>query len=80
MPRSHKKRRQRAPGRRTRQAAARFSIRNWPHGPPPAIGTVRTWLRQLEDEGRVERAGVRHTGKPGRPPVLWKIAGKDDAR
>jgi len=77
MPRNHKKRRQRAPGH---QARPRFSIRNWPDGPPPAVGTVRTWLRNAEAEGAVERAGVQRTGKPGRPPVLWGLTDAGRAR
>jgi DNA-binding PadR family transcriptional regulator len=73
MPRNRKKRRQRAPAHQARHVRPRFSIRNWPAGPPPALGTVRTWLRQAEDAGMVERKGVGHTGKPGRPPVLWGL-------
>jgi hypothetical protein len=82
MPRNHKKRPRKPWLKYTRAnpdgsvtfglgMRGNFNIRNWPGGPPPALGTVRTWLRKLEDNGHVERAGVRRTGKPGRPPVLW---------
>jgi len=72
MARNHK----RHPSRKRRsgqQARPRFSIRNWPDGPPPALGTVRTWLKQAEAEGLVERKGVERTGKPGRPAHLWGL-------
>ena len=75
VPRNHKKRRQRTARR------PRFSIRNWPGGPPPALGTVRRWLRQSEAAGVAERKGVLHTGKPGRPPGLWGLPeGRGDHR
>lgn len=77
MPRSHKKRRRRAPGHQGRQ---RFSIRNWPDGPPPAEGTVCAWLRNAEAEGMVERTGAEHTGKPGRPSVLWGLTAEGKQR
>jgi hypothetical protein len=78
MARNHKRHRKRAPGHKVRQPQPRFSIRNWPHGPPPALGTVRSWMRQAEDAGLAERKGVERTGKPGRPAVLWGLteAGK----
>jgi hypothetical protein len=47
------------------------TLPRYPHK-APALGTVRGWLRQLEATGDVERAGVEHTGKPGRPAILWR--------
>ena len=55
---------------------ARFSIRDYPDTPPPALGTVRTWLRNAEAEGLVERAGVERAGKRGRPAQLWGATAK----
>lgn len=46
------------------------TLPRYPHK-DPALSTVRGWLRRLETEGLVERRGVEHTGKPGRPAVLW---------
>ena len=54
----------------------------WKDG-APAVGTVRTWLRNAEDEGVVRRAGTERTGRPGRPAHLWEItpaAAAADAR
>ena len=48
------------------------TLPRYPHK-APAIGTVRGWMRQLEQRGDVVRAGVEHTGKPGRPAVLWQL-------
>jgi hypothetical protein len=47
----------------------------------PALSTVRGWLRGLENAGDIERAGTEHTGKPGRPAVLWDMTaqGKEKA-
>ena len=39
----------------------------------PTLGTVRKWLHAAEAEGVIERVGVEHTGKPGRPAHLWGI-------
>jgi predicted ArsR family transcriptional regulator len=57
-------------------------MRHYPGGPPPALGTVRRWLKRAEAEGMIERKGVEYTGKPGRPAHLWGLpeaaaAGKD---
>jgi hypothetical protein len=73
MARNHK----RNPSRKGKQRGRpRFSIRDWPNSPPPALGTVRRWLHQAEAEGLIERRGVQRTGKPGRPAHLWAIAGQ----
>lgn len=53
-----------------RIASRRTAYDQWPFK-GPALGTVRTWLKQAEAEGKIVRAGVRHTGKPGRPAHLW---------
>ena len=50
----------------------RPTLPRFPHK-DPAISTVRSWLRQLESAGIAERKGVEHTGKPGRPAVLWGL-------
>jgi DNA-binding PadR family transcriptional regulator len=70
--RSHQERRRvRARARaKDRQSKPRFP------DAPPALGTVRRWLKQAEAQGLVERAGVEHTGKPGRPAHLWQ-AGRE---
>jgi predicted ArsR family transcriptional regulator len=70
MARNHKKRRK---GKSASRHARRFNIQNYPDTPPPKLGTVRTWMRQMEDEGAIERKAVEHTGKPGRPAVLWGL-------
>jgi len=91
VPRNHKKRRQRKPWLKSVRVnpdgivtfglgyGGRFSAKNWPGGKPPAVGTVRTWLRKGEAAGEFERKGVQRTGKPGRPPVLWGLADRKDA-
>lgn len=66
-------RRRLAASRQERQARPRFSIRDYPDTPPPALGTVRGWLNKAEAEGKIERKGVRRTGKRGRPAVLWGL-------
>lgn len=70
MARNHKRRpaRKGSTGKRPR-----FSIRDWPGGQPPSLGTARRWLHQAEAEGSVERVGVERTGKPGRPAHLWGL-------
>jgi predicted ArsR family transcriptional regulator len=55
-----------AANKQTRQARPRY-----PYG-GPSLGTVRRWMRELEDAGHVERS-VEHTGKPGRPAHLWTL-------
>jgi hypothetical protein len=87
MPRNHKKRRRRKPWLKSVRVnpdgsatfglgiGGRFSMKNWPGGPPPTLGTVRRWMRQGEAEGRFERVGFERTGKPGRPAVLWGLPG-----
>jgi DNA-binding PadR family transcriptional regulator len=57
------------PGRAGRKSQARF-----PWG-PPSMTTVRKQLRELEAEGLVEQS-VQHTGKPGRPPHVWRLTEK----
>ncbi|HTU03548.1 MAG TPA: hypothetical protein VMG58_17080, partial [Candidatus Sulfotelmatobacter sp.] len=42
----------------------------------PTLGTVRRWLQACVDEGTVERKGVEHTGKPGRPATLYGLTEK----
>ena len=42
---------------------------------PPSLSTVRKQMRQLEAEGFVEQS-VQHTGKPGRPPHVWRLTEK----
>ena len=42
----------------------------------PHLETVRRWLEECVDEGFAERAGVRRTGKPGRPEVLYQATEK----
>lgn len=42
----------------------------------PTIGTVRRWVKACVAEGTVEQVGVEHTGKPGRPAVLWGLTEK----
>jgi hypothetical protein len=66
-------RRRLAASRDERQSRPRFSIRNYPDTPPPALGTVRTWMKKAEAEGLIERKGVQRTGKRGRPAVLWGL-------
>lgn len=39
------------------------------------IGVTPIVMKALEEEGVVARSGVRSTGKRGRPPVQWVIAG-----
>jgi hypothetical protein len=46
----------------------------------PALGTVRGWLHRLEAAGDAERKGLEHTGKPGRPAVLWGLTEKGEKR
>jgi hypothetical protein len=65
--------------REARTARPRFSIRAYPDTPPPALGTVRTWLNNAEAAGLIERKGVRHTGRAGRPAVLWGLPDHDTA-
>ena len=57
-----------------REAAAQRMARpgRWKEG-GPAIETVRRYMRTAEEAGVVERAGVRRTGKPGRPEQLWQL-------
>lgn len=52
------------------EPAARETLPRFPHK-APALSTVRGWLRGLESAGIAERQGVEHSGKPGRPAVLW---------
>lgn len=54
--------------RRKDRAAGR-----WPFG-GPSLSTVRKWTRQLWLAGLVERT-VEHTGKPGRPPYVYRWIG-----
>ena len=53
------------------QAFATAGIR-----PPPALGTVRKWLRDGEAAGVCERRRGESAGKPGRPPDLWQLTEK----
>lgn len=39
----------------------------------PSVSTVRRRLEGCVEEGWAERKGVGHTGKPGRPPVLYGL-------
>lgn len=57
----------------------RETLPRFPHK-APAISTVRAWLRGLEDAGIAERKGVEHTGKPGRPAVLWGLTEEGEKR
>ena len=59
--------------RRKDKAAGR-----WPFG-GPSLSTVRKWMRALYLAGHVERT-VQHTGKPGRPPYVYRLTelGKRD--
>lgn len=43
---------------------------------PPSMSTVRRQLKHLEAEGIIERTGLDHTGKPGRPSVLYGLTEK----
>ena len=54
--------------------AGRKSRARFPWG-PPSLSTVRKQLRQLEAEGLAEQS-VEHTGKPGRPPHVWRLTEK----
>jgi DNA-binding PadR family transcriptional regulator len=47
----------------------------------PTLGTTRRWLEECVAEGFVERKGVEHTGKPGRPAILYGLseAGRERA-
>ncbi len=56
--------------RRKARAAGR-----WPFG-GPSLSTVRRWLRQLEAQGLAERKRAEPTGKPGRPPDMWRLTEK----
>ncbi len=47
---------------------------------PPALGTVRRWLKQNVADGLVERAGEEYTGKPGRPAHLWQLTAEGKER
>jgi predicted ArsR family transcriptional regulator len=47
---------------------------------PPALGTVRRWLKQGVAEGTIERAGEERTGKPGRPAHLWQLTAEGKER
>lgn len=58
---------------------ARPTLPRYPHK-AAALSTVRGWLRQLEDAGDIERAGTEHTGKPGRPAVLWNLTEQGEKR
>ena len=67
----------------SRQARAAGMIRPgaWKDkGRAPTLGTVRKWMHAAEAEGVIERVGVRHTGKPGRPADLWGITEAGRAR
>ena len=39
----------------------------------PTIGTIRRWCEECAAEGWIERKGVKRTGKPGRPAVIWGL-------
>ena len=39
----------------------------------PSLGTVRTWMKQLEADGDIEPKGVQRTGMPGRPPMAYGL-------
>ena len=58
------------------EPAPRFPVK------PPALGTVRRWVKQAEADGLIEPAGVERTGKPGRPANLYQLTaeGKEHAR
>ena len=58
--------------RRKDRAAGR-----WPFG-GPSLSTVRRWMRELykAQPQNVERT-VDHTGKPGRPPYLYRWIGPE---
>jgi hypothetical protein len=77
MGNSRSLRRRLAASREARQSRPRFNIRDYPDTPPPAVATVRTWLRKAEAQGLVERKGVEHTGRAGRPAVLWGLPETD---
>lgn len=47
---------------------------------PPALGTVRRWLKAGIAEGTIERAGERRTGKPGRPEHLYHLTAEGKER
>lgn len=57
------------------KASARFPAR------PPALGTVRRWVKKGVADGTIERGPDEHTGKPGRPSHTWQLTaeGKDRA-
>ena len=59
----------------SREARAQFPTR------PPALGTVRRWLKQGVAEGTIERGPDEQDGKPGRPAHTYRIteAGKERA-
>ena len=62
-------RRRLAGSRTARKARSRYP---WA---APSLSTVRKQLRQLEAEGFVEQS-VEHTGKPGRPPHVYRLTEK----
>lgn len=47
---------------------------------PPALGTVRRWVKQAEAEGTIENVGVERTGKPGRPARLYQLTAEGEER
>ena len=88
MPRNHKKRRRKPWLKYARVnpsgavtfglgMGGRFDMRKWPgECPPPALGTVRKWLRDGEAAGVCERRRGESAGKPGRPPDLRQLTEK----
>lgn len=56
------------------EPAPRFPVK------PPALGTVRRWVKQGVAEGLIEPAGVERTGKPGRPANLYQVTAQGKER
>jgi hypothetical protein len=52
-------------------------IRENPRATAQEAGTTVTVMKALEDMGHVTNAGNRSTGKRGRPPVEWVVAGTE---
>lgn len=46
----------------------------------PSLGTTRRWLQACVDEGWAERETAEPNGKPGRPPIMYKVTEKGLAR
>jgi DNA-binding PadR family transcriptional regulator len=75
----HRQRRAARAKQKARQGRPRFNIRDYPDTPPPALGTVRTWLNQCVTDGNAEKAVLRE-GKRGRPPYGYRLTEAGKAR